>query len=247
MTWQGFFFIVLDMSIAQKTPGPIVTWKQQAHLRTDRKRKRIAEELDGRDAKMLCTYEEGLALLPLELIYEIFSYLDVWSVIAVAGVCRRWRQLALNPYMWRHVTIRAKSCAILSRVFKLALMGGHLESLVLACPGSAGMRVDLPLSEASLRTWFRAACVNLRSLRIENFNFLESRLPATGIFAALPLHSIESVVILCPNSSTRSMVLRQLAEVPSLQAVMSSLPQPKGTMIRLSKKKKEEGIGQKNR
>ena len=209
--------------------SPVVTWKEQASKRETRKRKRIADELDDRDPKLLCTYEEGLARLPLELVFEIFSSLDVFSKIAAAGVCRRWRALALNPYMWRHTVILATKCSTLRKVFKLALIGGHVESLVLAHPVSDRRALSsslvprysinsLPLSDAAVTSWFREACVNLKSLRIDGFTFNEAKLPSSGIFSALSSNCLESVFIHCPSSASRSVVLSQLEKCPKLKS-----------------------------
>eukprot|EP00117_Sycon_ciliatum_P028465 scpid91821/ scgid22873/ len=175
---------------------PVVTWKEQSKLQQTRKRKRISEELAARDPGQLCSFEEGLAQFPTEVILVIFTFLDVKSRISCAGVCRRWRDLALDAYLWRRTTISNMSCSSMQRVFKLALIGGHLQALTLTGGRvSALVLKTFPLTVHAAQSWFRDACCKLHHLHIELFAFSDSRLPIRILFRALPPASLQSMVI----------------------------------------------------
>ena len=51
-------------------------------------------------------------VLPDHLLVSVFALLDTPSLLRVRGVCRRWRDLALNRSAWRH---RSLSLLNLSR------------------------------------------------------------------------------------------------------------------------------------
>lgn len=48
-------------------------------------------------------YKEGTGImdLPLDIYFIIFKYLDAKSFCQAAGVCRAWREVALNSSLWR--------------------------------------------------------------------------------------------------------------------------------------------------
>ncbi|XP_036096794.1 F-box/LRR-repeat protein 12 [Molossus molossus] len=132
-----------------------------------------------------------LADLPDSVILEIFSYLSVRDRIRLSRVCRRWRRLVDDRWLWRHVDLavykmRPKIMWHLLRRY----MASRLQSLRLGGYLSSGSQAP-QLSPALMRA-LGQKCPNLKCLCLHGADL--SMVPIASLpctLRTLELHSCE--------------------------------------------------------
>ncbi|XP_034252189.1 uncharacterized protein LOC117651853 isoform X4 [Thrips palmi] len=93
----------------------------------DRELERQAQDDSPLHADESCT-QVGLGALPDDPLLEVLSYLSPRQLLQCRRVCRRWRDLALHPTIWREkcLTVSRKSIQLVVSALRLAPCLGTL-------------------------------------------------------------------------------------------------------------------------
>ncbi|XP_016063337.1 PREDICTED: F-box/LRR-repeat protein 12 [Miniopterus natalensis] len=133
----------------------------------------------------------ALSDLPDSLVLEIFSYLPVRDRIRLSRVCRRWKRLVDDRWLWRHVDLTV--CRMRPKIMWHLLrryMASRLHSLRLGGYLSSGSQTP-QLSPALMRA-LGQKCPNLQRLCLHGADL--SMVPITSLpstLRTLELHSCE--------------------------------------------------------
>ena len=103
-------------------------------------------------------------LLPREVILNIFSYLDLGSLVRAARVCSTWRHVARDLWLYTRVDLRQLfHCVTTTALAWLESVAAKLSCLDLSWCGNYGS-----LSPASLASLVAAVSPSLQQLSLDN-------------------------------------------------------------------------------
>ncbi|XP_065520800.1 F-box/LRR-repeat protein 12 [Lathamus discolor] len=157
-----------------------------------------------------------VSVLPDSVLLQVLALLPPWDRLRAAGVCQRWRRLALDRTVWRHVDVSQRR---LSSGALWHLLRRHLPAglCTLRARGSLLSGSRPPLLSQPLLTALGKRCPQLRCLALADTDL--RRIPYESIPASLAVLELRRCEIPAawfqPESSPRPLQHLLVHHVPA--------------------------------